>query len=477
MLAQIYPKKRSRTISGVTILSAMTKPLPCPGKCVYCPGGHDKPIPTPKSYMPSSPVVLRARRKGYDSKGQIEGRIQTLAENGHIAEKNEVIIMGGTFMAEPKNYRLEFVKGVYDGLNFQVSESLEQAKKINETTMHRCVGLCIETRPDWCKKHQIDEMLGFGTTRVEIGVQIADDKNYELTKRGHTVQDVIEATKLLKDSGFKIYYHYMCNLPGSDLENDIKQFEKLFSNPDFRPDGLKIYPCVVVEDTELETWLKEGKYKPYTEEEIVEILARTKALVPRYARIQRVMRDLPAQYIVGGTKFCHQRDSAKQRLKELGLKCQCIRCREVGYGILKGKIVKDENIKLNRLDYEASGGKEIFLSFDDSENDLIIGLLRLRIPSTSIEKLLPNFRPEITPTSTIVRELHVFGLEAGLQEKDAWTTTFQHKGFGKKLLAEAERITKEKGFDKVVVIAGVGVREYYRKLGYHLEGEYMVKKL
>ncbi len=464
------PKKSVRTISGVTILSVMTKPLPCPGQCVYCPGGFDKPIPTPKSYLPKSPTVLRALRNNYDSKEQVEGRIQVLDLNGHLAEKCELIVMGGTFMASPQNYRTEFIKGIYDGLNGNVSGNLEEAKKTNETTQHRCIGLCIETRPDWCSKTQIDEMLSFGATRIELGVQIADDKNYELTKRGHTVQDVIEATKRLKDAGFKIYYHYMCNLPGSNVENDIKQFEKLFSSQDFRPDGLKIYPCVVVEDTELQDWHKKGNYVPYTDEQLVEILAKIKSMTPRYARLQRVMRDIPAEYIVGGTKHCHQRDSAKQRMKELGLKCECIRCREVGYGLLKGKQVKEENIKLNRVDYEASGGKEIFLSLDDVENDLIIGLLRLRVPGKS-------FRPEITPTSTIVRELHVFGVEASMQNQTSWTTTFQHKGFGKKLMAEAERITKEIGFDKVVVISGVGVREYYKKLGYIQEGAYMVKKV
>lgn len=464
------PKKRVRTISGVTILSVMTKPLPCPGQCVYCPGGFDKPIPTPKSYMPKSPTVLRALRKNYDPMGQIEGRIETLALNGHIAEKNEVIVMGGTFMASPKDYRLDFIKGIYDGLNRNVSQNLEQAKKENETAKHRCVGLCIETRPDRCSQKHIDEMLNFGVTRVELGVQIPDDKSYQLTKRGHTVQDVIEATKLLKDSGFKIYYHYMCNLPGSDFENDIKMFEKLFSDPNFRPDGLKLYPCVVIEDTELEQQMKEGKYTPYTTDQVVDLLAKIKPMVPKHARIQRVMRDLPAEYIVGGTKFSHLRDAAHEKMKLLGVKCGCIRCREVGYGMLKGKQVREENIKLNRLDYSASDGKEIFLSLDDMGNDLIIGLLRLRIPSNP-------FRPEITETSTIVRELHVFGLEKGLHETAQWTESFQHRGFGKFLMAEAERITREMGFDKVVVISGVGVREYYRKLGYVLEGDYMVKKV
>ena len=464
----VKPKKSVRTISGVTILSVMTKPLPCPGQCVYCPGGVDKPIPTPKSYLPKSPTVLRGIRNNYDPQKQIEGRIEVLDANGHLAEKCEVIVMGGTFMASPANYRTEFIKGGYDGLNGVVSGNLEEAKKFNETTSHRCIGLCIETRPDWCKKFQVDEMLNFGATRIELGVQIPDDENYILTKRGHTVKDVIEATRLLKDSGFKIYYHYMCNLPGSNIQKDIKMFELLFSNPDFRPDGVKLYPCVVVEDTELEQWMREGNHTPYTDTEVVELLSRIKAMVPRYSRIQRVMRDIPAEYIVGGTKFCHLRDAAKVRMKEIGLKCECIRCREVGYALRAGKKIKEENVKLNRIDYEASGGKEIFLSFDDAETDSIIGLLRLRIPNKP-------FRPEITQDSTIVRELHVFGVEAGIQNQTSWTKTFQHKGFGRKLMGEAERITKEMGFDKIVVISGVGVKEYYRKLGYVREGEYMVK--
>src|SRR3989338_8048313 len=448
------PKKRGRTLSGVTILSVMTKPLPCPGKCVYCPGGVDKEIPTPKSYLPKSPTVLRGIRNDYDSRKQIQGRIEVLDANGHLAEKCEVIVMGGTFMSSPKPYRFEFIKGIYDGLNGTISESLEEAKEINQTALHRCVGMCIETRPDWAKEQQIAEMLDFGTTRIELGVQIADDQNYELTKRGHTVKDVIEATKLLKDSGFKIYYHYMPNLPGANIEKDIREFERLFADQSFRPDGLKIYPCVVVEGTELEETYRKGEYVPYTEEEIVEVLARVKALVPKYVRIQRVMRDIPAQYIVGGSKFCHQRDPAKQRMKELGLKCLCIRCREVGYNILKGKQVKEENIKLNRLDYQASDGKEIFLSFDDMENDLIVALLRLRIPSKagngSADPFNPStpFRKEITSTATIVRELHVFGVEKSLHDQEAWTKSFQHKGFGKRLLQEAEKITKDMGFNK-----------------------------
>ena len=463
-------RKKVRTISGVSIISVMTKPLPCPGKCVYCPGGHEKEVPSPKSYMPKSPVVLRAVRNDYDPRKQVEERINALNKIGHITDKNEIIVMGGTFMVFPQEYRYEFIKGVYDGLNGTVSENLEQAKKLNETAQHRCVGLCIETRPDWAKENQINEMLEFGVTRVEIGVQIPDDKSYEITNRGHTVADVIESTKMLKDAGLKVFYHYMCNLPGSDIENDIRNFERLFSDPDFRPDGVKLYPCVVVEGTELEKWFKEGKYVPYTDEEVIDLIIKLKQMVPRYVRIPRIMRDLPAEYIVGGTKYSHFRNAAKEKMKELGIRCQCTRCREVGYAVLDGKTINEKNIKLNRMEYDASGGKEIFLTFDDMENDALVALLRLRIPAKP-------FRPEITAFSTLVRELHVYGVEKGLQGESSWTSSFQHKGFGRRLLAEAERITKKMGFNKILIMSGVGAIKYYEKFGYRLEGHYMVKNV
>jgi elongator complex protein 3 len=461
-------RKKVRTISGVSIISVMTKPLPCPGKCIYCPGGFDKENPSPKSYMPKSPVVLRAIRNDYDPRKQVDARIEALKKIGHITDKNEIIVMGGTFMAFPKEYRIEFIKGIYDGLNGTISEDLEESKKLNESAEHRCVGLCIETRPDWCNEEQIREMLEYGVTRVEIGVQIPDNMSYKVTDRGHTVEDVIQATKLLKDSGIKVYYHYMCNLPGATIESDIKNFKKLFLDPNFRSDGVKIYPCVVVKGAKLEKIFNEGRYKPYTDNEIIDLIIKLKQMVPRYVRIPRIMRDLPAEYIVGSTKYSHFRNAAHEKMNKLGVRCQCTRCREVGHVLLKGKKIDEKNIKLNKLEYDASDGKEIFLTFDDMKNDALIGLLRLRVPSKP-------FRKEITKQSTLVRELHVYGVEMGLKNEAQWTKSFQHKGFGKKLLEEAEKITKEIGFKKILVISAVGVRKYYEKLGYRLEGPYMVK--
>lgn len=478
-------RKKVRTVSGVTIVSVMTAPLPCPGKCIYCPGGDFKEQPSPKSYLPKSPTVLRASRFNYDAREQVEARVQALNAIGHISEKNEVIVMGGTFMATPNVYRYEFIKGIYNGLNGYVSKDLEEAKKFNETAKQRCVALCIETRPDWCHDFQIDEMLSFGTTRVEIGIQVPDDESYKLTKRGHTVQHVIETTRKLKDAGFKVFYHYMCNLPGSDFEKDIMLYEKLFSNSDFQPDGLKIYPCQVIENTEMAGWIEDGRHIPYTDDQLVDLIAKCKLLTPRYARIQSIMRAFPAEYIVGGSKYSHLRMAAQALLKKQGKQCKCIRCREVGYNIIAGKKINPENVKLNRMDYDASGGKEIFLSFDDSVTDSVIGILRLRIPSfsnltnslSSKSSSHDSHRPEITNTSTIVRELHVYGWQKGFGDEKALGETFQHRGYGRKLLEEAEKITKEIGFDKIVVISGIGARKYYEKFGYILEGAYMAKNI
>lgn len=463
-------RKKVRTVSGVTIVSVMTKPLPCPGKCIYCPGGDFKEIPSPKSYLPKSPTVLRASRFDYDARLQVEARIQALNAIGHISDKNEVIVMGGTFMATPKSYRYEFIKGIYDGLNGVVSKDLGEAKKFNETAKQRCVALCIETRPDWCHDFQIDEMLSFGTTRVEIGIQVPDDHSYELTKRGHTVNDVIETTRKLKDAGFKVFYHYMCNLPGSNFEKDIRLYEQLFTDSRFQPDGLKIYPCQVIGDTEMVEWVKDGRHIPYTDEQLVDLIAKCKLLTPRYARIQSIMRAFPAEYIVGGTKYSHLRMAAQALLKKLGKQCKCIRCREVGYNIMAGKQIKEENVKLNRIDYDASGGKEIFLSFDDSVTDSVVGILRLRIPNNPA-------RPELRG-AVIIRELHVYGWQKGIGNDDSnLGQSFQHRGYGKKLLEEAELITKEAGFNKIAVISGIGARKYYEKFGYKLEGPYMVKDI
>jgi elongator complex protein 3 len=376
--------------------------------------------------------------------------------------------MGGTFLAFPKDYQYQFIKDCFDALNGKESATLDEAKKINETANHRCVGLCIETRPDWCRQEEIDRMLEFGTTRVELGVQTLDNEIYQVVRRGHTVDDVIKATTLLKEHGFKVHYHWMPGLPGSTPETDLKLSKKLFDDARFRPDGLKLYPTMVVAGTELEKWYQEGRYQPYDDDTMINLIAEIKSIVPKYVRISRILRDIPPKFIVSGLKDS-LRDVAKQRMKQQGRECRCIRCREYGHRAQAGwEIGKPQ---LVRMDYEASGGKEIFLSFED-ENETLFGLLRMRIQSQPISRL----GLETNGNLAIIRELHVYGPEVSLSRRNP--DAAQHKGLGKALLREAEVIAANMFQAKwMVILSGVGAKEYYAEFGYSSQGDYMVKNL
>jgi elongator complex protein 3 len=443
----------------------MVKPFPCPGRCVYCPSSPE----APKSYTVESPAVLRARSCGFDARNQVETRLKTLADMGHAKDKVELIIMGGTFAFYPREYRYQFIKDCYDALNGLPSTNLEEARKLNESAEHRCVGLCIETRPDFCGEEEIRSMLDFGTTRVELGVQTLDDEVHRLTKRGHGVAEVISATRLLRDYGFKVYYHWMPGLPGSTPEHDLELSQKLFEDDRFRPDGLKLYPTLVVRGTELEGWYRDNRYQPYDDEEMIDLLMAIKALIPKYVRIPRLMRDIPSKFIIAGSKDLALRGTIRKKMGQVGLRCSCIRCREYGHRLRDGWVIGEP--WLARLDYETQGGKEAFLSYED-ENETLFGLLRLRI----------NNEPSPEPSSfekekkAMVRELHIFGPEVPLGGRVAQAP--QHHGLGEKLLREAERIAREEfKSDRLSVLSGVGAREYYRSLGYSLEGAYMVKEL
>jgi len=453
-------KKISRTISGVTPVAIMGKPIGCPGECIYCPTFPD----APKSYTSESPAVLRAKLCNYKPKRQVEERLRILSDMGHPADKVELIIMGGTFLAYPKEYQYQFIKDCYDGLNGSESPSLEVAKQMNETAEYRCVGLCIETRPDWCREEEVKRMLEFGTTRVELGVQTLDDDIYRLVKRGHSVAEVVRATKLLKDYGFKVYYHWMPGLPGSTSEHDLELSRELFDNDDFKPDGLKLYPTLVVAGTELETWYRDDRYQPYAMDEMVDLMIDIKALVPGYARIPRVMRDIPSKFIVAGCKDLALRSVLKKRMEEIGVRCNCIRCREYGHRLRDGWKIGEPHLK--RSDYEASGGKEVFLSFED-ERETLFGLLRMRVGSSVVGN----------GDLAMVRELHVFGSEVPLGEQRIGAA--QHRGLGAELLKEAERIARDEfQAQKIAIISGVGAREYFRsECGYELDGDYMIKEL
>ncbi len=452
-------KKFARTISGVTPVAVMTQPLKCPGQCVFCPTYQD----TPQSYTPESPAVLRAIKCGFDAVKQIKLRIRALSEMGHPTDKIELIVMGGTFLAYPQDYQYQFIKDCLDALNGQESATLEEAKRLNQTAKHRCTGLCIETRPDWCGEEEIERMLRFGTTRVELGVQILDDEIYRLVRRGHQVEDVVQATARLRQRGFKVHYHWMPGLPGSTPEHDLELSRKLFDDERFRPDGLKLYPTMVVEGTELERWYQQNRYQPYDVNTMVNLMVDIKSIVPKYVRISRVLRDIPAKFITAGCKGS-LRGVIKQQMKQRDIECQCIRCREYGHRARDGWEIGEP--QMVRMDYDASGGKEVFLSFED-EAQTLFGLLRMRIPSP----------PEAIGNSAVIRELHVYGPEVPLSEQK--DEAAQHKGLGKALLREAERIAGEEfKVPKMVILSGVGARDYYRtEFGYSLEGDYMVRDL
>ncbi len=471
-------KKFARTISGVTPVAVMTQPMKCPGQCIYCPTYPA----TPQSYTPESPAVLRAKQCDYDAQKQVRLRLKILSEMGHPTDKIELIIMGGTFLACPEDYQYQFIKDCFDALNGEQSATPEEAKQLNETASHRCTGLCIETRPDCCQQEQVDRMLEFGATRVELGVQTLDDEIYRLVRRGHKVEDVVKATKLLKEHGFKVHYHWMPGLPGSTPEEDLQRARQLFSDARFKPDGLKLYPTMVVEGTELEKWYQDGRYQPYATETMINLVADIKSTVPKYVRISRVLRDIPSKFIVGGPRDS-LRDVVKERMKQLATECRCIRCREYGHRAQNGWEIGEP--RMVRMDYEASEGKEIFLSFED-EKETLFGLLRMRIQSQPIARLgqetiqtkpVAKLEQKVNKNLALIRELHVYGPEVPLKQQNP--TAAQHKGLGKALLTQAERIAREEfQAQSMVVLSGAGAKEYYRsEFDYGSLADYMVKSL
>ena len=458
-------KKITRTISGVTPVAVMTQPMKCPGQCIYCPTYST----APQSYTPESPAVLRGKQCDYDAGKQVKLRLKALAEMGHPTDKVELIVMGGTFLACPKDYQYQFIKQCFDALNGEASATLEEAKRLNETAEHRCTGLCIETRPDWCGQEEIDRMLEFGTTRVELGVQTLDDEVYRLVRRGHKVEDVVNATTLLREHGFKVHYHWMPGLPGLTPEEDLELSRRLFSDDRFKPDGLKLYPTMVVAGTELEKWYRDGRYQPYDTETMINLMVEIKSIVPKYVRISRVLRDIPAKFITAGLKDS-LRDEVRQRMKQKAIECKCIRCREYGHRAREGREIGEP--RMVRMDYQASGGEEILLSFED-EQETLFGLLRMRIQSKPIVKLGRMNGKKFA----LIRELHIYGPELPLSQRNP--TAVQHRGLGKALLREAERIARDEFQAKqMVILSGVGAKEYYRtEFGYNSQGDYMVRDL
>lgn len=450
-------KKPVRTLSGITPLAVMIAPKSsCRWRCAYCPTSSG----APKSYTGEEPAALRARDAGFHPARQVALRLKQYAAIGHPTDKCEIIVMGGTFLAMSSKYKKWFIKSIYDTLNGKKSSNLSQAKRMNEHARHRAVGLTIETRPDVCGQKEITEMLRYGATRVELGVQYLDDSIYRAIKRGHTVDDVVKATALLKDAGFKVLYHIMPGLPGSSRQKNIAMVKMIFADQRFRPDMLKIYPALVLAGTEFERMFKEGRYTPYTTEEAVDVISEFYRYIPKYTRVMRIQRDVPAPLIVAGVKSSNLRELVENAAKEKKIKINEIRAREI-----RNAQFNHEKFSISTYTYTASWGKEVFISCEGEE--MIAGFARLRIPSESRSRWIDS-------TTALLRELHVFGEEIELNGNGS----VQHMGIGSRLLMEAECIAKEEfGKKKMVVISGVGAREYYYKKGYRLLGPYVAKAL
>jgi elongator complex protein 3 len=448
-----FVTKPSRTLSGVTIISVMTKPDKCPGNCIFCPNFKN----TPKSYTGFEPASMRGKLNNFDPYKQIKDRIKQLEAIGHPTNKLELIIMGGTFPATSKKYQTEFMIKTFQAIANSKEKNLEKLKKKLETSKKRIVGITFETRPDYCDEEIIKGLLEFGGTRVEIGAQTTDDAVHLFIKRGHGTKEIIEATQKLKDSGFKVLYHMMIGLPGSTIKKDFKSFKEIFTNQKYCPDMIKIYPCLVTENTVLEKMYYSQKYIPYTEKQVIKLIADVKEIVPKWVRIMRVQRDIPATKILAGITKSNLRELVFKELENRNKKCNCIRCSEP-----RGKKITNTDYKIKKIKYNASFGTEYFI-YAENEN-FLLGFIRLRIP-------YKPFITEITKSTGIIRELHVYGQATEFNEQK-----IQHTGVGKKLLNFAEEIAKKENMTSIAIISGIGVREYYKKQGYFLKGNYMFKK-
>jgi elongator complex protein 3 len=451
-IEKLLIKRPVRSLSGIVNISVLTKPYPCPGKCVYCPYQKG----TPKSYLDNEPAVMRAILNKYDPYRQIKMRLRALTMTGHPTNKIELRIIGGTWSYYPKKYKEWFVKRCFEACNEKKYSSLSKTHKANEKSDHRIIGMSIETRPDFITEEEIKGLRNMGVTMVELGVQSIYDDVLKLTKRGHGKKETIEATKMLKDAGFKICYQIMPNLPKTSIKRDLEMFKELFLSQDFQPDMLKIYPCALLKEAPLYKWWKQKKYKPYTEKQLFSLVKSIKRIIPPYVRIQRITRDIPSQSIVTGpAKISNLRQLLADQSKKERWKCNCIRCREV-----KENYDPKEKLFLNKKNYQSSGGKEIFLSFENKDKSKLYSLLRLRILKDK--------------DTAFIREVHTYGQQLPVAESGV---SPQHKGLGKKLVKEAEKISKKEGTKEIKVISGIGVRGYYKKLGYRLKNTYMIKKI
>jgi elongator complex protein 3 len=451
--------KPVRTQSGVTVVTVLTKPYPCPGKCIFCPTD----VRMPKSYLPDEPGAMRAYHNEFDPFRQVASRIEALEAVGHPTDKIELLILGGTWDAYRKDYQEWFVLRLFDAMNGVDSETLAEAQEINQTASHRNVGLVIETRPDHVTPKQLAWLRHLGVTKVQMGAQSFDDHILDINKRGHDSATTRKAMELMRAAAFKVVLHWMPNLYGATPESDREDFARMWQG--YCPDELKIYPNQLLENTELYDIWARGLYTPYTTEQLVELLADIKPTVPRYCRLNRVIRDIPSTHVVEGNKRTSLRMDVQKELTARGTHCECIRCREV-----RGSKVNEDELLLDDLAYQAGPAEEHFLSFV-TPDDKLAGFLRLSLPGENS----PDTGLKDLAVAALIREVHVYGqsLEVGGSKAGA----AQHIGLGSQLLEEVARIAKEKGYRKLAVISAVGTREYYAARGFEMGELYMVKDL
>lgn len=472
MIMKVIQKRKVRTMSGIANITVLTKDLGCPGECIFCPTEKGM----PKSYLSNEPAMMRAVRNEFSAYKQVKTRLNGLLAQGHDVTKIDVRTAGGTWGAVPLWYRDRFLKGIYLALNEGPGEFIEHSDedlkamdlqeliKENEKAECRCVGLWVETRPDWVDEVELVRLRDYGVTGIELGIQTTDDKVNEFNKRGHGIEESLRATKLCRDIGLKVCHHLMPNLPTASLESDLKSGADLFDMEGLRPDYLKVYPTMVTPYSDLEKMVEKDPsiHTPYTDEELIEIIAIILKGTPRYCRIIRIIRDIPAESIVLGSKTSNLRQVMERR----GISSEDIRAREI-----QDNDIKDTELRV--IEYKASDGDEFFISVDETNLDKLVGLCRLRFPSDPENAIFPELEG-----AALIRELHVYGQQQSLAEDGAAVPSkSQHHGFGKKLMNKAEEIAKEGGFKKVAVISAIGTRAYYEKLGYKLEGTYMVKYL
>ena len=458
--------KPTRTLSGVTTVTVLTRYHPCPGKCIFCPQEDQM----PKSYLSQEPGAMRGLQHNFDPYAQVDNRIQALNSVGHPTDKIELLILGGSFSAYPRDYQEWFVRRCFEAMNEENEmdqpeyQTLKQAQEKNVRAKHRNVGLVIETRPDLVDRDALRWYRTLGVTKVQMGAQSLDDQILQLNKRGHTAQETLEATALLRAGGFKIVLHWMPNLFSATPESDRQDFNRLWGKGAYCPDELKIYPCQLLENTELYDLWRAGEYQPYSEETLLDLIADIKTQVPRYCRINRIIRDIPSTYIVAGNKNSSLRQDVQREMRKRGTQCQCVRCREI-----RKRQVSAESLKLNDLIYHPAFAEEHFLSFD-TPDDHLAGFLRLSLPEDTGKSGIDELKD-----AAIIREVHVYGQSLEVGEDRSGIA--QHSGLGTRLISESERIAREAGYKRLAVIAAVGTRAYYARRGFELGPYYMTKNL